>query len=815
MRLLDVILTDLRHAVRSAHRSPGFFVLATLILAAGIGMSTAIVTVLHTVALRGLPVPDQDELVVLHAEDLSRGFDHVPLTHAMFEEFARSTNALASVGGLQYAGAWPRDFLDGERHVRATGVVVTGAFFETLGTPAAVGRTLRASDYAPGSELAIVISHELWQREFAGEPDVLGRRLRFVFSDDLDLTVVGVMPPGFRLPGDADYWLPLPRMFGADPEALARVGIDVIGRLAPGVSAVAARDEYERYLRTQTLSSSDAYAELNGVAVPLLEAEVGHVKPVLLIVSAAAALLLLIACFNVAILLLMRSTRRDHELRVRSALGASRGRIAGQLVTESVTIAVAGGTVGYLLVGPSLRLFLRFAPEGLPRLQDLAVSGATLAIGVGTTALVAVLASVVPAVSVAATGRGAVLRSGHIRSTGSRRSVWTRRILVSAQFGLALVVLAGAGLVLRSFERLRSLEPGFEPEGVVHVELAGPLDVLGPPEETRAFFVRLLPALEARPGIERATALAIGPFSGSGGYDGRYTAEGQTSADAERNPWLNFEVVTPGYFQVFDIAAVSGRLLTESDREGAPLSAVVSERAAAALWPGENAVGRRVRTTAAGPEWYEVVGVVSDTRYREYRDPRPSIYFTTGQSPYPFQPTQLAVRAFGPTGSAVSTIRQVVGEIEPEILVAVVSTMSDLMQEPLAQPRLNALLLTVFAATALGLAAVGLYGVLAFAVRQRRRELGIRQALGATRSDVSRLVVREGLLVALGGTAVGLALSLALGRALQAVLFEVSPADPGTLAAALAFLTAVALGACVLPARRAATADPNELLRTE
>lgn len=812
--MLDMILTDLRCALRSARRSPGFFVLATVILAAGIAMSTAIVTVLHTVALRDLPVPDQDELVVMYAEDPSRGFDHVPLTHAMFEEFGRSTNALSSVGGLQYAGAWPRDFLDGERHVRATGVIVTEGFFETLGRPAALGRTLRSSDQDAGAEPVIVISHGLWQREFGSEPDVLGRRLRFVSGGGLDLTVVGVMPRGFRLPGDADYWLPLERLYRTD-DALARVGIDVIGRLAPGTTAEAAGDEYERYLRTQTFSRSDAYAGVSGVAVPLHEAEVGDVRPVLLIVSVAAALLVLIACFNIAILLLMRSSRRDHELHVRSALGASGRRIAGQLMTESAVIAGAGGILGTLLVGPILRLFLRFAPEGLPRLQDLSVSGATLAIGIGTTALVALLAGVVPALSVAGTGRGAVLRSGIVRSTGSGRSVWTRRVLVSAQFGLAVMVLAGAGLVLRSFDRLRSLEPGFEPQGVVHVELAGPLDVLGSPETTRAFFDRLLPALETRSGIERATVLAIGPFSGAGGYDGRYIAEGQTAADAERNPWLNFEIVSPEYFDVFGIAPVAGRLPTEADREGAPLAAIVSEGAAAALWPGEGAVGRRVRTAEAGSPWYEVVGVVPDTRYREYRDPRPSIYFTTGQSPYPFHPRQLAVRTSGPIGPAVSTIRQVAGEIEPGVLVAVVSPMPDLMDEPLAQPRLNALLLTVFAATAMGLAAVGLYGILSFAVGQRRRELGIRQALGASRADVARLVLREGWIVALCGTAVGLALSLALGGTLRAVLYGVSPADPGTFAAALAFLTAVALGACALPARRAAAADPSELLRAD
>ncbi len=813
MRFFDRSLQDVRFAMRSMKRSPGFFGIAVLVLALGIGMSTAIITVLHTVVLRDLPVPNPDDLVVLYAEDLSRGFDHVPLLHSMFEEYAGAARVFESVAGLQYAGAWPLDFKDGDRVIRATGVLVTGDFFETLGGRATQGRTLQRSDYDLGAEPTIVISHAMWERDFTADPSVVGRRLQLVFSDHLVLTVVGVMPPAFNLPGGADYWIPLAATHGSSPEALARRGIDVIGRLGPGGTEAAALEEYERYFRTQTISTD--WYQFDGVSHPLMESEVGAIRPALLIVSAAAALLLLIACFNIATLFLMRNSRRGHELYVRSALGASRGRIAGQLLTEGLLVALLGGVLGLLMVGPILQTFIAIAPAGLPRVGDIGLNAVSLVIGVGITALVAVLSGAVPALTVTSGRRATLLRGAPGRATGSRRGVRARRALVATQFGLTLVVLTASGLVVKSLLRLQDLDPGFRPDDVMFVELAGPIDRIGPLETTRRFFDRLIPSLEARPGIERATAVLSGPFSGSGGYDARFIAEGQTPEESESNPWLNLEVVTPGYFEAFGIPVRAGRLIDGSDREGAPPSVVISESAGAQIWPGGDLIGRRIRGARSDGPWYTVIGVVSETRYREYREPRPSIYFPAAQSPYPFHPTRLAVRTSGPPANAVSTIRQVVAETDPEILVAVVSPMNQLMESPLAQPRLNVLLLGAFALTALVLTTVGLYGILGFAVRQRRRELGIRQAVGASAGDVARVILKEGMTVALVGTAVGVALSLALGRTLSAVLFEVSPADPWTLVSISGFLVLVAVGASYFPARQAGRTDPNDLLRSE
>lgn len=814
MKLLDSFWIDLRSTFRSARRTPAFYALAIAILSIGIAMSTAMATALHTVVLRDLPVHEQDELVVLHAEDRARGLDHVPLSHAMFEEFRGGSTTLASAGAFHYAGAWPRDFRVGERHVRARGLDVAGAFFETLGATAALGRTLLPEDYGPTAEAVTVISHDLWVREFGADPGVLGQRLSLVFSDALELTIVGVMRPGFRVPGDTEVWLPLPRVYGADPAVLQRLSVDVMARLAPGASATTATLEIERYLAAQTISSSYAESALNGVGVPLHESEVGDVRPVLLIIATAAALLLLIACFNVAVLVLMRGSKRRSELQVRKALGASRRRVVSLLASEGIVIALVGGAVGWLMVDPLLAFLTRLAPEGLPRIQDLEASGAALAIAVGATTVVAVLSALFPAWS-AASAAGSGLRSGHARTTGSRMSLVGRRILVSAQFGLAVVVLSAAGLVLKTLDELQSLDPGFVAEGVVHAELAGPIDRIGPRETTAALFDRLLPALESRGSIDRAAAVNVGPFAGSGGYDARYVREGQSTTDAQTNPWLNFEIVSPGYFEVFDMPPRAGRLLAESDRAGSPLAVVLSESAADALWPAGDAVGRRIRTPREGSDWYEVVGIVADTRYREFRTPRPSIYFSASQSPYPIHPTQLVIRTSAGPAAAVSTLRQVVDETEPAVLVAAVNPLPDLMQRPLAQPRLNARLLTVFALTALLLAAVGLYGILAFAVRQRRRELGIRQALGASASDLVHAVLREGMIVALSGTAIGLALIVVLGQTLQALLFGVQPTDPLTLGGVLAFLAIVAFGACVFPAVQASRSDPSELLDAE
>ncbi|MDX1395783.1 MAG: ABC transporter permease [Gemmatimonadota bacterium] len=817
MHGIDALLTDIRGALRSLRRAPAFFLVPVLVLAVAIGMATAIVTAFHAVALSGLPIPDHDRVVRLYAEDPSRGFDHVPLTHAMFEEFARASGTLESAGGVQYAGAWPNDFLDGDRHVRAPGVLVTGAFFETLGRPAALGRALEPADYETGSEPVIVIGHDLWQRDFGGDPSVIGRRLRFVRGDDLDLTIVGVMPDGFDLPGNAEWWIPLGRLYQEHAESLERIGIDVIGRLAPGRTIATAQQELGAYLASQTLSTSDAYRTVRPVGYTLIEAQVGDIRPILFVISAAATLLLLVACFNVTTLFLMRGSRRRHELAVRAALGASTARVARQVAVEAALVAVLGGGAGLLLVDPILRVFTALAPAGLPRLASIEPGTPAVLIGVGTTAIVAVLAGVVPAFTTAGSLRRDGARAGSgARTSSDRRAVGVRRGLVAVQFGLAMLVLSAASLVIQSLSRLPALDPGFDPHGVVHVQLAGPLDRLGPAEATRRVFDRLIPALEARPQIESATAINIGPFSGTGGYDGRYVAEGQTLEDAASNPWLNFDIVSPSYFEVFGIAPVSGRTLDGGDVDGAPLVAVLSAGAAESLWPGQDAIGRRIRTTSEGSSWYTVVGTIADTRYREYREPRPSVYFAAAQSPYDnFHPSQLAVRAAGPTGEAASAVRDVVAEIEPEVLVTVVEPFEDLMETPLAQPRLNALLLASFAGSALLLAGVGLYAVLAFAVRQRGREMGIRRAVGATGMDIAREVLREGLLVAVIGVSGGLVLALALGGTLGTVVFGIRPGDPITLGAVFGFLISVAAGACLLPARQAARSDPNALLRTE
>lgn len=808
--MFDRFRQDTAYAMRSLRRSPGFFAIAVGVLGLGIGMSTAIASVLHTVALRDLPTPSPDELVLLHAEDLSRGFDHLPIRHAMFEEFVRSSRVLESATALQYAGSWPRDFADGDRVFRAAGVTVARGFFETLGRPVAHGRALRDEDYQTGSETVMVISDALWEREFARQPDAIGRGLRLVAGSRTPIRIVGIMPEEFRLPGGADYWIPLASLYSTAPVALDRVGVDVIGRLSPGASIEAASAEFQAFLGTQDAESG--YREVAAVARSLTEAEVGEIRPALLIVTSAAALLLLIACFNVATLVLMRGSRRVPELRVRSALGASAARLTGQLTTESALLAGCGGLAGLALVGPILDVFIRLAPPGLPRVADIGFTATTFAIGVGGTVLVALLAGVLPVFGLVAASRGSLVRGG--RQIGNRRASVARRLLVSTQFGLALVVLAASGLVLKSLARLQALDPGFDTENVVLIELAGPADVIGEAGAAKQFFDRLLPDLEARAGVLRAAAVLSGPFSGSGGFDGRFAAEGQSPEQAESNPWLNLESVTPGYFETLGIQATGGRLLGREDGEGSPGVVLLSEDAARQIWPGEDPIGRRIQPLGDG-ESFTVVGIVPDTRYRAYRETRPSVYFSAGQAPFPFYPSRLVIRTSGSLATAIASVRQSVAAVDADVVAVVVSPMPELIAAPLAQPRLNVVLLSVFAGAALILAAVGLYAVLSFGVRQRRRELGIRQALGASAGDVAKVILTEGLTLAVGGAVVGLGLALAMGSTLRAILFEVDPADPVTLGGIVVLLGAVSLLACWLPARQAAQTDPNDLLRAE
>ena len=804
------LLQNVRLGGRNLRRAPGFAVTAILTLALGIGLSTAVFTVADALLLRRLPVREQDRLVVLTGQMPERNANGWPLGLQDAREFARRTRALREVATVSYYGAAAQPVRDGDQLSRLHRAQVSGNFFTVIDARPLLGRALRPEDDVYGAAPVLVLSHRGWRERFGGAADVVGRRV-VMHADGTAHTIVGVMPQGLDYPRGTDAWATV--LAATPPSDEQFVALEVVGRLAAGATPDAARDELTAYF--QRPEAPPPLRQLRGTARTLPELVVGDTRLAVLVFAAASALLLLITCINVANLLLVRGIGRVREVAVRSALGASRGQVVAQLLTEHALLAVAGGLLGLLVAVGAVRAFVALAPAGLPRLDEIGLDTTALAASVAITVAAMLLFALAPALTTARVELPQVLRSGTRQSTGR----WSRvaaESLVVGQVALALVVLAAAGLLARSFVRLQRADLAFQPAGLLVAELALRVDEYDTPAKQRAMLDRLLPQVRAVPGVLAATPVVARPFSGTHGWDGQLAAEGQSAEEASTNPMLNMEVVAPSYFETFGVPVLRGRGVTDADREGAPPVVVVSQSTARHFWPDQDPIGRRLRLgPPTGGRTVAVVGVVPDTRWRDLREARPSIYFPLAQSFFPFAPTTLAIRTSGEPSAAVPALRRVLGETAPGVGLASATPFETLLEVPLAQPRLNALLLAVFAGAAVVLAGLGLFGVMATLVRQRTSELGVRMALGATAADVGRLVLRRGMTLAVAGTGLGLLGAIAAGRLLGGMLFQVSPTDVPTLAALAQGLLGVAALASFLPARSSTRIEPVEALRTE
>src|SRR5437879_5093545 len=560
--------------------------------------------------------------------------------------------------------------------------------------------------------------------------------------------------------------------------------------------------------------ASQRQRDMHGVVHALPRLVLGETRPALIAFAAAAGLLLLITCINVANLLLVRGLARVREIAVRSALGAGQRQVVSQLLVENALLAFAGGALGVVVAAAAVRSFVAVAPPGLPRLDEIQLNATALAGAVGITGVAMLIFGLAPAVITSRVEIERVLRSGTRQSAGRRSRLGTEG-LVAGQVALALLVLSAAGLIARSLIKLERAELSFEPSHLLIGDLALRYDQFDTAAKQQALLERLLPQVRAIPGVRAVSPVVAGPFSGPGGWDGKFAAEGQSPEQAAANPMLNMEVVTPDYFATLGIAVHRGRVFTDADREGAPPVVVISESVARLYWGTDDPIGKRLRIGEHLERAVSVVGVVPDTRYRDLREARPSVYFPMRQPFFPFEPVTLAIRTTGPPTELVPAIRRVIGETEPGVALASAAPFGSFLDGPLAQPRLNALLLGVFAGSAVALAAVGLFGAMATMVRQRTRELGVRMALGATARDVRRMVMGRGLAVASVGSLLGLLGALLANRLLAAMLYEVAPTDPATLATVAALLLAVGLVACYVPARQAMRVDPMAALRTE
>ena len=801
------LLQHARVGLRSLRRTPGFTLAAALTLALGIGLSTAVFTVAEALLLRRLPVPAQDRVVVLHGE--MRGFDNLPLTLEHAREVAAGAASLDTAASFASFGAVPVPVRDGDRIARLRRALVTGDFFAVLGARPLLGRALTPGDDVPGAEPVAVLSHGAWQRRYDGRADVLGQPLR-MHDDGVAYTIVGVMPPGLDLPRGTDVWAPVARVVPAGN--IGYVGFNVVGRLAPAATPEAARGELTAFFRRPEASPMTRDAQ--GVARTLPQVVLGETRPAVLTFAAASLLLLVITCVNVANLLLVRGLARAREVAVRAALGAHRRQLVAQLLVEHLLLAAAGALLGALVAVAAVRAFVTLAPAGLPRVDEIAPNVTVLLGGAAIAGVALLLFAVAPAIATSRADVQAVLRSGTRQSVG-RRSRRVAEVLVAGQVALALLVLSAAGLVARSLVALERAELAFEPSRLLVAELALRQAEYGDAAAQRALLDRLLPAVRAVPGVAAVAPTVAVPFSGGSGWDGRPAREGQSPDEARENPMLNMELVTPDYFATLRVPVVRGRGFTEADREGAPPVVVLSESAARQHWPGEDPVGKRLRMGPPSAPPFTVVGIVPDTRWRALREARPSIYFPLAQSFFPFVPTTLAVRTSVPPTAVVADLRRAIETTAPGVAVAGVAPFASFLDAPLAQPRLNALLLAVFAGAAVTLAAVGLFGVMATMVRSRTRELGVRMALGATAADLRRMVLRRGVAIAAAGAAVGVVGALAANRLLEALLYDVRPTDAATLLAVTALLLGVAVLAALVPARASTRVDPTVALRAE
>lgn len=802
---------SVRSSMRSLIRAPRFALTAAAILALGIGLSTAVFTVADALLLRRLPVHDQNALITLWGRKLSGDVDHWPLELRTARAFARRTRTLQSVAYAAYEGAWPVAVRSGDQLTRMRRALVSGNYFDVLGARPVLGRALRTTDDVVGAAPVAVISYEAWQQRFGGDPNVLSKRLSLA-EFGMTYTVVGVMPRGLEYPAGADFWAPfVPARLHTDPDPTAYTALDLIGRLAPGATIDDAAAELSAFYAQA--GAPPEWRELRGSAQPLPRVILGDARPAVLAFAAAAALLLLLACINVANLLLVRGLARAREIAVRAALGGSRMQLILQLLGENAALALLGGVLGVGVAEAAVQGFVAIAPAGIPLVDRVSLNVPALLGAIAITTIAALLAGLVPAVLQSRTEAAAVLRSGSRQSAG-RSSRFAREGLVAAQLALAVVVLSAAALVGRSFLALQRAKLNFDDSHLLIAELAIRYDQFDTPALQLPLIHQVLERLRSTPGVVAVSPVVAMPYSGAGGWTGHAHTDRQAPADALKNPAFNMEVVTPDYFATFALPTLRGRALTTADREGSTPVVVVSEGMAERFWPNENPIGQRLLMSSPD-HTYTVVGVVPDTRYRALREAPPTVYFPLAQSEFPFAPTTLAIRTRGAPAAMVSSIRRAVDGATPGVQLATAAPFDTYMRAPLAEPRLDAVLLAMFALAAAVLAATGMYGVMSTMVRQRAHEIGVRLALGATADDVRRMVLGRAMAIIGVGVLVGLLAALGANRGVSALLYHVSTTDIGTLIGVAVALTAVGVVATSAPASWAARADPASALRRE
>ena len=817
--MAELLWQDLRHAGRALRRAPGFAAAAILTVAIGVGAMTAIFSVVHAVLLRPLPYAEPDRIVSVWTawDDTPRG----RLSPAEYFDVLDETEAFAHLG--VWANGYETATTAGAPERLRTGYVSYGVL-PSLGVEPRAGRGFTAADDVPEASV-VIITEGLWRRHYGGAPDVVGRR---VVLDNRARTIVGIMPPGFRLPDDFDTPEPVELLvpLGLDRRRLPGRGSHFllgVGRIHEGVSVAQADARVRAVADGFTRADPTEYPaamRFTAGASPLHEDVVGDARPVLMTLLAAIGFVLLIACGNISHLFLSRGERRRGEFAVRLALGAGRTALVRQTLVESAMTALAGGAVGVLVAAISTRALVAISPQELPRLQSVGMDLPVLAFGLLASAIVGVAVGVIPALQTT----HAAVSAGNGRAVAgaapARQRV--RRVLIASQVALAIVLTLGAGLMVKSLVRLLSVDPGYRPDGVLTASVSVPESEYADGERTSAFFQTLLGRLRDQPGVLAAGAVSGLPLTQPLG-DLNFQIEGRETAPGQRSRRADWQVVTPGYFDAIGMRILQGRGIDATDDVDTPGVVIVNEAAAKLHWPGGDAIGRRLRLGGgAGPGLVTVVGIVNDVKHASLRaGARPEIYLAHTQFRFwgggalPVRTLTLVVRGAGDPARMAATLRRELAATDPGLPLADVRTMASIRSASVASARFTSTLLSMFAVVALAVTLVGVYGVMAYAVAQRRREIGVRVALGAAPRAVVGLVLRQGFTPAAIGMAAGVLGGMALSGALRAQLFEVAPYDAATAVAVCIVVGTVALAACYLPAARAARVDPVTALRAE
>ena len=802
---------DVRIAARSLRRTPVFTVAMIAVLGLGIGASTAMFTVYKTVLVDRLPILEQDRLVVMHP--LDRGGVHLDVPYPYLPIMSRDSALFRGLAGVFHLGANATPFIDGDQSIDLIAASASSNFFDVIGARPTLGRLFQPEDGAVGAAPSIVLSYSAWRNRFNGDPSIVGHALLMPYSEQR-AHIVGVAPVGFEYPSGTDAWVSLPADFAAQ--------VDIVARLAPGVTIAAARSGFFALTqRANPFSSVPAapgakpfFAPISGVEVqPLADIILGSARPAINALTFAVALLLLIACVNAGNLVLARLLDRAREIALRRAIGASYGDITRLFLVENSMLAVAGGVAGLIVGFALLRIVHVAAPPQLPRNDALGIASGTVALAAGVTFAALLLFGVAPSLLASRVSLYTALRADTRSGARTRNSRRGGRWLVTSQMALALVLVASAALLVRTFQQLASMDLGYAPEHVSLIWFTAPKSDLSTPARIDDAGKRLVARIEAIPGVIAATPVENAPFKGQSFYIMKVAPSTAPASDRDHYPFVPFEFVGPNYFKTFEIPIRRGRGFQASDNKEAPRVVVVSETLARRLWATEDAVGKQLIRTNDNSAW-TVIGVASDTHFRELRNTGPVVYFESEQVES-FWNGNLAVRTAGSLAATLPAIRAATHETDPNLVIWKAETMDRLLDEPMAQPRLSALLLSSIGFFSLLLSAIGLYGVMSAMVRQQTHSIGVRMALGATPREIARIVLDDAMRVVGIGGIVGVVGSLVAGRLLASQLFGVRPVDPISLAVAATVLVSVGAIAALLPAVRAAHIDPVRALRAE